>query len=143
MMSMKTKNRDYKISKNETLRAIRTDHTAGSCGYIYTINRDSVLITQDTFSLKNIIEELNRDTSIKNLMVECSFPDEMQELAKVSKHLTPKLLFGQLESLCREDIKIYINHIKPLHLNKIIEQIEENRGKWDVNVVKDGDYINF
>jgi len=134
---------EYKLSDNESIRAIKTDHTVESCGYIYTKNETSVLITEDTHSLKNIIEELNKNKNIKAVAIECSFANEMEELAIVSKHLTPKLLFKQLDALKREDITLYINHMKPSYINKIIDEIEEYRGKWEPILLKDGDLINF
>jgi len=133
----------YKLSELETIRAIKTDHTVQSCGYIYTKNEKSVLITQDTNSLKNIIQELNMNCAIHAAVIECSFPNEMEELAIASKHLTPKLLFKQLESLQRENLKIYINHMKPSYLAKITEQIREYRGKMEVTLLKDGDFVYF
>lgn len=136
-------NTTYELDNNETIRAIKTDHTVESCGYIYTKEQNAVLITQDTHSLKNIIDELNTNKNIKAVAIECSFPSEMCELAIASKHLTPKLLFTQLESLQRKDLAIYINHIKPSYISKITDEIEEYKGKWEVIVLKDGDLINF
>jgi HD-GYP domain-containing protein (c-di-GMP phosphodiesterase class II)/ribonuclease BN (tRNA processing enzyme) len=134
---------EYKLSENESIRAIKTDHTVESCGYIYTKENKSVLITEDTYSLENHIRELNNNKNITAVAIECSFPNEMQELAIISKHLTPKLLFKQLEALDREDITLYINHMKPSYLNKIVDEIEEYRGKWEPILLKDGDLINF
>lgn len=134
---------EYKLSENETIRAIETDHTIESCGYIYTKENKSVLITEDTFSLTNIIQEINTNKNISALAVECSFPNEMEELAIVSKHLTPKLLFKQLEMLKREDLTLYINHMKPSYLKKIEDEIALFRGKWEPILLKDGDFINF
>ena len=113
----------YSIGENEYIEAIKTDHTVPSCGYIYTKDEISILITSDTYALDNIIEKLNSRLDIKAMVVECSFPSSMELLAKASKHLTPKLLFDKLESLTRKDVKIYINHIKPLHLETMVEEI--------------------
>ena len=135
--------KEYKLSESETIRAIQTDHTVDSCGYIYTKNARSVLITQDTHSLENIIVELNNNLNIKAVAIECSFPNEMEELAVVSKHLTPKLLFKQLEALKREDVKLYINHLKPSYIEKIIDEIELFKGSWNPIILKDGDLIRF
>ena len=133
----------YKLSETETIRAIKSDHTVESCGFIYTCGFDAVLITQDTFSLENIIDEINHNSSIKAVAIECSFTNEMKELAIASKHLTPELLFSQLKHLKRDDIKLYINHIKPSYFTKICDEIEEEKGKWEPIILKDGDYINF
>lgn len=135
--------REYKIGEGETLEAFKTDHTVESCGYIYTKENRSVMITQDTYSLENIIDRVNKSSKIKSLVVECSFPNSMKELAILSKHLTPNLLFEQLKSLKRDDIRLYINHIKPSYLNMISDEIEQNRGKWQPILLNDGEFVYF
>ena len=135
--------KNYSIGKDETLRAFQTDHTVDSCGYVYTKNEVSVLITADTYSLDTMIEEIDNDSSIKSIVVECSFPSSMEILAKESKHLTPKLLFSMLEDLKNDDVHLYINHIKPAFLVKMISEIEEYKGKWEPIILKDGDFVNF
>ena len=104
---------EYTINSKSTLRAFYTDHTVASCGYIYTQDENSILITADTYSLESTRVEIQKDKSIKTIVVECSFPSEMENLAKESKHLTPKLLFGMLKSLENSGISLFINHIKP------------------------------
>jgi len=133
----------YKLSATESLRAFKTDHTVDSCGYIYTKNNKSIMITADTYSLDNVIKELEEDLSITTLIIECSFANSMRQLAIDSKHLTPELLFEKLEILKREDINIYINHIKPSYLKIITEQIEENRGSRKPKILKDGEFVHF
>ena len=133
----------YAIGDTEFIEPIETDHTVPSCGYIYMQNEASILITADTLDIANIIERINSDTSIQALMVECSFPSYLEELAKESKHLTPDLLVKQLESLKRKDLKIYINHIKPVFLNELIQEIEEKMGDFDVEIVTDKKILHF
>ena len=134
---------EYKIGKNESIRAFETDHTVASCGYIYKKEGQALLITADTYSLDSMIDELQKDRSITTIVVECSFPSSMKDLAIESKHLTPQLLFSKLEMLKRDDIKLYINHIKPIFLNEIMREIKELSGKWKPIVLKDDDFINF
>ena len=135
--------KEYKIGEGEFLKAFETDHTVASCGYIYTKDKRAVLITADTYSLDSMIDELKNSSNITSIVVECSFPSSMEKLAIESKHLTPKLLFSQLEKLQRDDIKLYINHIKPAYLDEIVDEIEKFRGKWKPIVLKDSDFINF
>jgi len=133
----------YEIGNNEFLRAFETDHTVDSCGYIYKKNEVSALITADTYSLRTMIEEVDKDDSIKSIVVECSFPSDMEKLAQESKHLTAKLLFKMLNNLKRRDVKLYINHIKPAFLVKIVSEIDEYKGDWEPIILKDGDFVNF
>jgi len=134
---------EYKISDNESIEPFKTDHTVPSCGYIYKKNENAILITADTHSLENICEILNSREYIKSMVLECSFANQMEQLAIDSKHLTPKLLFKELKCLKREDIKFYINHIKPSFLLEVNEQIEESRGKYNPIILKDGDILEI
>lgn len=135
--------KEYILSHSETLKAFETDHTVASCGYIYTKNKKAVLITADTYSLDSMIREVDSNHEINSMVVECSFPSDMEKLAKDSKHLTAKILFKMLEKLKREDISLYINHIKPTYLLEIVSEIEEYRGEWNPIILKDGDFIKF
>ncbi|MBL0707788.1 MAG: HD domain-containing protein [Sulfurimonas sp.] len=135
--------KEYKIGTNESIRAFKTDHTVPSCGYIYKKESSSVLITADTYALDNVIEILNNNKNIKSMVIECSFPSIMDKLAKDSKHLTPKLLFKALECLKRDDIELYINHIKPTFLIQIAKEIKKYSGRWEPIILKDDEFINF
>jgi cAMP phosphodiesterase len=136
-------NKTYTINDKEKIRAFKTDHTVESCGFVYTKNESSVLITADTYSLDTAIDEIMQDDSINSIVVECSFPSNMEKLAKESKHLTPNLLFNALEKVQKTDIELYINHIKPMFLEKIKSEIAEIKGKWAPKLLKDGEFIKF
>ncbi|MBD3796284.1 MAG: MBL fold metallo-hydrolase [Campylobacterales bacterium] len=133
----------YKISDNETIRAIKTDHTESSCGYIYTRQESALLITADTYNIDNIIEEIEQNNIIKAVVIECSFPSELESLAKESKHLTPKLLFESLKKLKRRDFQLYINHIKPTYLLQIAQEIEQMQGDFNPKLLKEGEFLQF
>ena len=135
--------KNYQLSDNEIIKAFKTDHTVPSCGYIYKKNDNAILITADTYALDNVIEIVNTDLSIKSIVLECSFPSYMLKLAKESKHLTPELLFENIKKIKRDDIQIYINHIKPIFLDEITAEIQKYSGKWELKILKDGDIINF
>ncbi len=134
---------EYLIGNEEYIKAFATDHTVPSCGYIYKNNNTSILISADTYSLENVIKEIDDDKTIKSMVLECSFPSYMNQLAKESKHLTPKLLFSKLKLLKRGDVKLYINHLKPSFLKIIKDEIEEYRGEWEPKVLKDGEFVKF
>ena len=134
----------YEIGENEYIEPIATDHTVPSCGYIYTSKEHSILITADTFGLENIIERINEDKNIKAAMIECSFPSRLEQLARESKHLTPKLLFEALEKkITRREWQLYINHIKPVYLNEMISEIEEMGAEFSPVIVTDKKNLHF
>ncbi len=135
--------KEYSISENESIEAFKTDHTVPSCGYIYKRDSDSVLITADTSCLDNVLEIIDDRDDINAIVLECSFTSDMQNLAKSSKHLTPKILFESLEKLKRDDLQLYINHIKPIFLAQISKEIGEYDSKWKAIILKDEDLIEF
>ncbi len=135
--------KEYMLSHNESIKAFKTDHTVPSCGYIYKKENTSVLITVDTYSLENAIKIINDDNAIKSIIVECSFPSSMQILARESKHLTPKLLSEMLGDVQREDIQLYINHIKPSFVDVITQELEQYCKKWKPIILMDGEIIKF
>ncbi len=135
--------KEYKIGENEYIRAFETDHTVASCGYIYRKNGSSIILTADTHSLENLVTEVKKDSSINSMIIECSFPSDMEDLAIKSKHLTPKLLFKRLEELKKEDVKLYINHIKPNFFTKISNELEVLKTQREITILKDGSIIKF
>ena len=135
--------KEYKIGNREFIKAFETDHTVKSCGYIYTKSNVAVLITADTYSLDSLVKEVQENPNITSIVVECSFPSELRDLAITSKHLTPELLFEKLEAIQREDLLLYIHHIKPAFLKRITDEIEIYKGKWEPKILKDGYFINF
>ncbi|WP_188109448.1 MBL fold metallo-hydrolase [Sulfurimonas indica] len=133
----------YQISEDETITPFLTDHTVASCGYIYTKENNSIMITADTYSLENVQKIIENDKCITSLILECSFSNNMKELAIESKHLTSELLFEQLNKFQRDDFSLYINHIKPTYREKIYSEIEDFKGKWKPKVLNDKDFITF
>lgn len=135
--------KEYTLGSGIKLEAFETDHTVKSCGYVVQKENSAVLITADTFGLESMISQLAVKKEIKSLVIECSFPSKMEELAKISKHLTPKLLFNKLQTVDNSNLTLYINHIKPLHKKRILEEIALFKGSWKVKILKDGEIINF
>jgi len=109
---------------NSTLKPIKTEHTDSSCGYVITKDNASVLFTSDTFKSQNIWDELNSNKTIKSLIIDVSFPSALNQLAIDSKHFTPEFLNEDLKNLKRDDVKIYINHLKPIFIEEIKDEIK-------------------
>jgi ribonuclease BN (tRNA processing enzyme) len=135
--------KSYKISENIYLQPYKTDHTVASCGYIVTKNGSSVIISLDTYNLESTIEKIDAKKEITTLVVECSFPSRMERLSYDSKHLTPKLLFEKLKVMKNKEISICINHIKPLFLEEIRDEIAYLKDTYKVKILKDGEKIIF
>ncbi len=128
-----------------TIKPIKNNHTHSSCGYVVTKHENSIFFTSDTYISKDIWNEVNKNNSIKSLVIDVSFPSRLNELAKESKHLTPKLLKEEITTkLHRDDVVIYINHLKPIFVDEIKKELDALIDKkYKVLILKDGDIINI
>ena len=97
---------------NYSIKAIYANHISGSCGFVIIKDNQGFVISGDTHTNPEIWEEINNNDEIKSLIVECSFPDKFEELARITKHLTPALIANELKNLIRKDISIFYYHLK-------------------------------
>jgi HD-GYP domain-containing protein (c-di-GMP phosphodiesterase class II)/ribonuclease BN (tRNA processing enzyme) len=96
------------------------EHSVKTFGYI--INNE-YLISGDTKLCDNLIKTIN-NYKPSHLLIECSFPTKMQNIADISKHMTPKDI-SNLINLFKYNPKIFIYHIKPV-FKRVIEKELEN-----------------
>lgn len=132
---------EYKFDE-VTLKPIALNHTVPTCGYVIKKEKLSVIYATDTFVSERLWEEVNSDLEIGSVVIDVSFPSEMEELAVASKHLTPRFLKEELTKLNRDDVSIYVIHIKPNYQKEVERELEilevlKNEGR----VIKDGEYL--
>ncbi len=128
--------REYEVD-NLVLKPIATNHTVPSCGYVVTKKKKKALLTLDTYLCDRVWEEINGDFDINTLVIEVSFPSRMAKLAEASRHLTPRLLAGELKKIKRDaPLNIYINHLKPDFLDEITKEIKQLG--VDLTILDDG-----
>lgn len=139
------------IEENETINvgslnitSIPVNHIPGTFGYlVIKDNQTGYVISGDTYINDSIWETINTNKKIKSLIVECSFPSSMEKLAHTSKHYTPRILANELKKLKRDDIQIFIYHLKPIYYNLMVEEINNynilSRGG---KILKEGDVIH-
>jgi len=82
------------------------------------------------------------DEHMDALIVELSFPNEMEERALISGHLTPALFERELEKMKVLPERILITHTKPNYTESIREQIG-NMGEGRIEFLKDGQIITI
>jgi len=134
-------NKEYKINST-IIKPVKNNHMRGSCGYVIKKGENSILFTSDTYVSKDLIDEINNNKSIKFVIFDVSFPSSYEQLAKDSKHLTPKLLAQELKKINR-DILVFINHLKPYFMNEIKKEIFEYLADYKYHILVDGSIIDI
>ena len=132
----------YPLDETSSIEAIKTIHTVASCGYIVRKNSSAVFITADTHKNSGLCECINKYPEITALVLECSFPSSMKELALESLHLTPALAEEEISCIDRE-IKLYFNHLKPTFIEQIKKEIYSSIVLKNAIILDDGDTIYF
>ncbi|MDY6844424.1 MAG: 3',5'-cyclic-nucleotide phosphodiesterase [Thermodesulfobacteriota bacterium] len=103
--------------------ATHVNHSFEAVGYLLKGDSGSILYTGDTGPTNNIWKVANETDDLKAIIVEVSFPNRLERLAKISKHLTAKMLERELKKLKNTDICVYCYHMKPQFLEEILKEV--------------------
>ncbi len=104
---------------------ILVNHTVPTTGFIVQDRSSAFVYSGDTYSTDELWYEAKRIPHLKTAFIECSFPNSMIELARMSKHLTPALLAQEFGKLDRDDISVYAYHLKPAYKDQILRELRE------------------
>ncbi len=107
-------NRQFRVGKY-TVRPVPVRHTVESVGLIVSDGRSAFAISGDTGPTTRFWRTVNQSRRLKALLVEMSFPNELQDLADISGHLTPNTLATELAKVNRDGYPVYLYHLKPAH----------------------------
>ncbi len=105
-----------------SIRSVRVSHSVPTTGYVLEDKRCAIAFSSDTGPTERFWEICNETRRLKAVITECSFPDGLRELAKVSGHLTPQMLDAELDKLKR-DVPVYLYGCKPKHIAVIKKEV--------------------
>lgn len=136
-----------KIKLNShTIEPFESNHTDGAFGFKISREKSkSYVISGDTYINDRLSEMINNDENIAGLIIDCSFPNKLDNIAKLSKHLSPNSLKTQLDSIKNKDLPIYIYHMKHMYFDEIKNELEDLKVLENKHskILDDGDIINF
>jgi cAMP phosphodiesterase len=110
--------------RNLTLRAVEVNHKVPSSGFLISDTATTIALSGDTAGTEGFWTLVNASDEVSAILLECAFPDELDELAVVSHHLTPKRMALELEK-CEKDCPVYIVNLKPMFRKVIVEQVAQ------------------
>lgn len=110
-----------------TVEFVRTNHPVPTYGMFLSHKDTTLLYTADTGPTERIWERARRYPNLKAIILEVSFPNRMKEISLLSGHLSPCLLEGELRKLGRNDVPVYLFHIKPAFEGDVLNEINRLR----------------
>lgn len=104
------------------LRAIPMTHAVPAVGYLVRGPSGSIAFSGDTTTTDEFWRVCNACDDLKHVIIETSFLDKDETLARISKHMSPKLLAEDLKKL-KPGPKVHITHLMPGAEEEIMAEI--------------------
>jgi ribonuclease BN (tRNA processing enzyme) len=106
------------------ITAIQANHGRPTVGYLIGGGSASLLFSGDTKSHPELWRIANDCPDLRYLLVECSFPNALRQLAEVSSHYCPFTLLPDLAGL-KPGVEVWISHLKPGGEDVIMAELGE------------------
>ena len=109
----------------KTIEVLCANHTVPAAGFAVEGSDGWWVYTGDTGPNPALWQRL-RGMKVAQLVIETAFSDDEQQLARISRHLCPSTLGGELAQLAgplNESVDVHITHIKPGELDRVMAQI--------------------
>ena len=126
ILNMKSFESEQEVEVGELkITPIEVEHPVPCTGFLLDQDGAQVIFTADTGHTDRIWEVANQQPNLKAVIIDCSFPNNCEELANISGHLTPKGMAEELKKLDKlGDISIYLYHMKPEVLTEMASEVE-------------------
>ncbi len=125
-----------------SITAVPAEHTVPAVGYHLDSGLGSLVFTGDTTVNDQLWPVLNRIGNLRYLIIETAFSNRDEALARVSKHLCPRLLGEELAKLV-VPAEIYVTHLKPGQVDSIMEEIARMDGEANPRMLQNEQVLEF
>lgn len=106
------------------VKPVPVNHKVPSNGFLIQYGTTKIVLTGDTAELSAFWQTVNGWGRIAAVLIECAFPNEFEDLAATSHHLTPRKLESELKKITSEVDSIYIINLKPAYRDVIAQQLK-------------------
>ncbi len=111
------------------VRAIAVSHTIDTCAFIVDKGGSSIAYSGDTGPTERLWEALNRESDLRALLMEVSFPNEQQRVATLSGHHTPQTLALDLAKYkSPKTLPTLLYHMKPVFQTVVEKECAKLKG---------------
>jgi len=121
--------------------AVDVLHSVPSLGYTVQNSNGAFAVSGDTKTNETLWPVLNACDDLRLLVIEVSFPDEMERLAADAGHYCPKTLCRDLERLSPNP-DIWLTGMKPGEEERIYEQVLAACPERNIQMLSRGTVLN-
>ncbi len=122
--------------------AVDVMHSVPSLGFTVQNSGGAFAVSGDTKTNETLWPVLNACKSLKVLVIEVSFPNEMEQLANEAGHYCPRTLTRDLERL-RHEPQIWLTGMKPGEEDRILAQVLEAAPDKNINMLSRGTVLTL
>ena len=140
--------RYHVCSPGDTVRIKRRDfyavdvmHSVPSLGFTVQNSGGAFAVSGDTKTNETLWPVLNACEDLRVLVIEVSFPDEMEQLANDAGHYCPRTLTRDLERL-HHSPEIWLTGMKPGEEARIYEQVIRSAPNRKIRMLTRGTILN-
>lgn len=121
------------------VRAVDVDHIPGSVAYSVAEGDRHVIFSGDTGYTQALFDlAASYGEDLRAFFIEASFPDRMQEIARLSHHLTPAMVGAGIDGLTKGSPRVIAYHVKPKYLEEVISELPQG-----VECIKGGEVLHL
>jgi ribonuclease BN (tRNA processing enzyme) len=103
--------------------AVPVNHIVPTVGLVVSDSKTTVAFSSDTYQTEEFWQLVNRTKQVDALLIEASFPNDMAQLAEVSRHFTPATMAEELRKLNHNGLDILTVHLKPAYRARLVEEL--------------------
>jgi ribonuclease BN (tRNA processing enzyme) len=101
---------------------VAVNHTVPAAGFILHDGETGFIYSGDTGPTDELWRTARGLRGLRAVVLECAFPNRLQELAGAAKHMTPDLIREELDKL-PPDVPVWIYHVKPQFYEETAEDL--------------------
>lgn len=105
---------------------VAVNHAVPTLGFLLEDAKSAVVIASDTAATTEIWQRADRLANLKAVFLEATLPNNLAQLADVTKHLTADGLIGEMRKLSRPTT-FYAVHISARNKDEVIAELRGNR----------------
>ncbi len=113
----------FKVEHYE-ITPVLLNHGMTTLGFLIDDGKSVVAIVSDTAPTEAIWKVASSQERLKAVILEASFPNSMDWLARKSMHLTPAMFKLEMKKLNR-NVPVIVTHLKPAYHQEIVIELEQ------------------